>query len=86
MQDCLKRTSAHTCTHMYKDTKADIHAHVEPFANTWLENKNRIIYIFKDKGKKMQIRVYSRPVFDKEERREEDRKRVCVCFVYASVC
>lgn len=34
----------------------------------------------------MQIRVYSRPMFDKEERREEDRKRVCVCFVYASVC
>lgn len=26
----------------------------------------------------MQIRVYSRPVFDKEERREEDRKNVCV--------
>lgn len=52
MQDCLKRTSAHTCTHMYKDTKADIHAHVEPFANTWLENKNRIIYIFKGQREK----------------------------------
>ena len=41
MQDCPEQTSAHTCTHMYKHTQADIHAHAGPVAAQTLYQKKK---------------------------------------------
>lgn len=41
MRDCPEQTSAHTFTHMYKHTQADIHAHAGPVAAQTLKKKKK---------------------------------------------
>lgn len=66
MRNCPEQTSAHTCTHMYKHTQADIHAHAGPVRGQTLRQKKKKKGVGGGVGfkKKMQQRAYSKQTFD----------------------
>lgn len=79
MQDSLELTSAHTCTHMYKHTQADIHAHAAHVGAQTLKCKTKA----RQEGKKERKRVCSTwlSLGEREcEREREGGRGDCVCF------
>ena len=71
MWDCPEQTSAHTCTHMYKHTQADIHAHAGPVGAQTLTHKKRI---------KRECTVCANLIKTRRKKGRDERERErCVC-------
>lgn len=82
MWERLKQTSAHTCTHMYKHTQADIHAHARPVGAQTLG-------IQKNQGETKECkREFTVGVDWIKTRRKRNRKkeRDCVCVCGGGAC